>query len=152
MRILKAGHHFLNSISQFSMTLVGTTIKCGPQIPEMYYTTLAIQSKYCFIENKLGKKGRVIHTQSIYSQYACTIYSNQLCCLFFGQYWCILNQYHTFFLVMCAQGILKQIWLQNINFIFLDCPQSSRPNDIRSKNDEKLVLLLKSEVLYMYIF
>ena len=33
MTTLNAGAHFLNSISQFNITLVGTTTKCGPQCP-----------------------------------------------------------------------------------------------------------------------
>lgn len=33
VNILKAGHHLLNSISQFMMIVVGTTIRWGPQIP-----------------------------------------------------------------------------------------------------------------------
>jgi hypothetical protein len=33
VRIFKAGHHFLNSISQLMIIVVGTTIKCGPHTP-----------------------------------------------------------------------------------------------------------------------
>ena len=32
-KILKLGHHFLNSISQLTIIVVGTIIKCGPQFP-----------------------------------------------------------------------------------------------------------------------
>ncbi|KYQ47422.1 hypothetical protein ALC60_13543, partial [Trachymyrmex zeteki] len=31
--ILNPGHHFLHSISQLSITEVGTIIRCGPQFP-----------------------------------------------------------------------------------------------------------------------
>lgn len=33
MSTFNEGHHLLNSISQFIIIVVGTTIKCGPQIP-----------------------------------------------------------------------------------------------------------------------
>ena len=33
---LNAGAHFLNSTSQLSITDVGTTIRCGPQIPRSH--------------------------------------------------------------------------------------------------------------------
>ena len=34
--ILNAGHHFFISISQFNITLVGTTMRCGPQMPKCW--------------------------------------------------------------------------------------------------------------------
>ena len=54
VRILKAGHHFLNSISQLSMTLVGTTIRCGPHTPAAQY------------QLRSRKQGDIMHTVSLY--------------------------------------------------------------------------------------
>lgn len=36
VRILNAGHHLLNSISQFMIIVVGTTIRWGPQTPRSH--------------------------------------------------------------------------------------------------------------------
>ena len=33
---LNAGHHFLNSTSQFNITDVGTTMRCGPHMPWLH--------------------------------------------------------------------------------------------------------------------
>lgn len=52
---MKPGHHFLNSISQFNITLVGTTMRCGPQTPAAKAEVEVLNTRYAKFLYKLYK-------------------------------------------------------------------------------------------------
>ena len=58
-KILKLGHHFLNSISQLTIIVVGTMIKCGPQFPlfiAKYANNAIVWILKCYLINKVESK------------------------------------------------------------------------------------------------